>query len=116
MAIMDHKENTLHTVMRESTGGDTRVVSLADAIARIGGPVDFIKLDCEGAEWQLFDDHVSWSRIGAVGMEYHLWAKAGSTVDDLRANFARLGFDIVDVEPSGPEWGMLFAVNRSPRN
>ena len=34
--------------------GDVPMVSLDRAIERLGGRVDLAKLDCEGAEWLLF--------------------------------------------------------------
>lgn len=52
--------------------GDIRLVSLRTAVARLGGSVDLLKLDCEGAEWEIFDDLEPFQAVGMVRMEYHL--------------------------------------------
>jgi FkbM family methyltransferase len=46
-------EGSLHSVTQ--SGGSLRQVAFADAIAKLG-TVDLLKLDCEGAEWDIFTD------------------------------------------------------------
>jgi len=76
--------------------------------------VNLLKLDCEGAEWSLFEDVESWKRIGFLTMEYHLWAKPGSTLGNLRQKLSDLGFETLTVKPSEEgSFGMLRARNRS---
>jgi hypothetical protein len=41
-------------------------------VERLGGSVDLLKLDCEGAEWEIFDDLEPFKAVGMVRMEYHL--------------------------------------------
>ena len=48
-------------------------VSLADAVSRLGGNVDLLKLDCEGAEWSLLEVREIWRHVRFVTMEYHLF-------------------------------------------
>jgi FkbM family methyltransferase len=52
--------------------GDIRLVSLRSAIERLGGSVDLLKMDCEGAEWEIFEDMESFRTVGMLRMEYHL--------------------------------------------
>jgi FkbM family methyltransferase len=52
------------------------VRSLASAVEALGG-ADLLKLDCEGAEWDLFETVDVWRRIAAITMEYHLWGEGG---------------------------------------
>jgi FkbM family methyltransferase len=52
--------------------GDINLVSLRTAVERLGGSVDLLKLDCEGAEWEIFDDLEPFKAVGMVRMEYHL--------------------------------------------
>lgn len=73
--------------------GEIEQIDLATAVARIGGSVDLIKMDCEGAEWELLRDKQNWERIRYLTMEYHLG-------DDERHNkiivaLRGLGFHII---------------------
>ena len=52
--------------------GDISLVSLRTAVERLGGAVDLLKLDCEGAEWEMFDDLEPFKAVRMVRMEYHL--------------------------------------------
>lgn len=55
-----------------STGdGPIRIVSLRDAIEQLGGSVDFVKLDCEGAEWSLLSLRDTLRRAKYIALEYH---------------------------------------------
>lgn len=51
--------------------GDVPVVSLKNVIERIGGWVDLLKIDCEGAEWDILEDPQALHSVGAIRMEYH---------------------------------------------
>jgi FkbM family methyltransferase len=110
---LDFRENSLHSVSREVSQGDIPQTGFREALDRLGEQVDLVKLDCEGAEWLLFEDSVSWRRVRFLTMEYHLWAKPGATLDELKDRLGRLGFDCHNIEPSldGP-WGFLQASNR----
>jgi hypothetical protein len=52
--------------------GDISLVSLRTAVEWLGGSVDLLKLDCEGAEWEMFDDLEPFKAVGMIRMEYHL--------------------------------------------
>jgi FkbM family methyltransferase len=80
---------------RTCTGedGEIRVVSLDKAIQRLGGWVDLLKLDCEGAEWDLFQIRDCWQRIGNVRMEYHLFH--GETFQQVADALRSLGFAVI---------------------
>ena len=84
-------------------------VALATVVERLGGWIDLAKIDCEGAEWDLFKDEMSWQRIGDVRMEYHLWGRHLFT--ELQQTLDNLGFDIYYHNPAG-EWGTVWARNR----
>ena len=66
------------------------MVSLATAIERLGH-VDFAKIDCEGSEWDLFEEEDPSREMGEVAVEYHCRAELDgrAAVDRLR----ELGFD-----------------------
>ena len=77
--------------------GSVPQVSLATAVERMGGAVDLLKLDCEGAEWEMFGNAEPWQHIRNVRMEYHLFH--GETVQDVEGNLKRLGFEVIHWQP-----------------
>lgn len=99
-------DQTVHRATK--TGGSIRQIAFAEAIARLGGTVDFLKLDCEGAEWDIFRDQTSWSRVRSVAMEYHPFAKPGSDGREVEAILRKLAFSSVRVIDHGT-YGFAFA-------
>jgi FkbM family methyltransferase len=87
--------------------GKMTQVAFCDVVARLGGQVDLVKLDCEGAEWDILSDDVSWANVRFLTMEFHLWA--GYTLVDLRQRILDLGFHIEHCELTGPDFGLLSA-------
>lgn len=100
----------LYTTVKENASGDTPGTSLAEVIERAGGHIDILKLDCEGGEWSLLDDSNLWNKITSVTMEYHLWAKAGSSVELLTEKLRNYGFEIISLHPLSDEFGILTAI------
>lgn len=92
---------------RTVPGGDVPSVTLATVVERMGGSIDLLKLDCEGAEWELFADAGPWTAIGAVAMEYHL--KPGTSPETLRQVFTDFGFAVTGLRPIDDASGMLTA-------
>ena len=80
--------------------------SLELAVGRLGGNVDLAKIDCEGAEWEMFTSPMPWKSIRYVRMEYHLWGK--HDFSEVRNNLENLGFKITHHAPS-EAWGVLWA-------
>lgn len=74
----------------ESAGGGIPQVDLSTAIERLGGSVDLLKLDCEGAEWDLFQLGDAWRHVRNLRMEYHLFH--GETVAQVEQALESLGF------------------------
>jgi FkbM family methyltransferase len=83
----------------EDSGGAVTQVSLDRAIERMGGSVDLLKLDCEGAEWEMFRSAVPWRHVRNVRMEYHL--SGGQKVEDVKDALSHLGFEVIHVEADG---------------
>lgn len=67
--IVDSASSVLSRI--DASPGGVPVVSLATAVDRLGD-VDFAKIDCEGSEWEMFDDPDPWQRISELALEYHL--------------------------------------------
>ena len=61
--------NTGHVdVFGEADG--TECIGINEAIESIGGPIDILKMDCEGAEWGIFDK-ADFSKVRALVAELH---------------------------------------------
>ena len=83
-------------------------VSFDKAIERLGS-VDLLKMDCEGAEWEIFRARQAWRKVRELRMEYHL--KDNHTVADVKHAMAELDFSITRLT-EGPNFGTLWATNR----
>jgi FkbM family methyltransferase len=88
--------------------GEVPKVSLRTVLERAGGTIDILKIDCEGAEWEMFDDQEPWRNIEWVTMEYHLWAKPGATHEHVPSIMQQLGYHVLCQKPD-QEWGLLLA-------
>ena len=71
--------------------GPIAQVGLDTVVKRAGDAIDLLKLDCEGAEWELFKTAAPWEHIRNVRMEYHLFH--GETVEQLDQTLRNLGFE-----------------------
>jgi FkbM family methyltransferase len=91
--------------------GNTKQTSLRNAIKKIGGWVDFLKIDCEGAEWDMFDDYSIWKSVGYLSMEYHLLDIHSRM--EIENKVKDLGFTILKHKPSHG-FGLIFA-SRFPK-
>lgn len=99
----------LSTAVASETGS-IKKTAIATAIQRIGGPIDLLKLDCEGGEWEVFEHREIWKNINRLTMEYHLWANPSMDVPGMVKIIRDLGFRITHLSEA-PElkWGMLHA-------
>lgn len=79
-----------------SSEGAVQLIDFATVIERIGGRIDLLKVDCEGAEWDFMRDPQAFANVGCVRMEYHL--VDGKTIDDVRQLAADLGFRLTRLE------------------
>lgn len=103
---------SMYSVAHETAGGTVQQIAFREAIERLGGKVDLVKLDCEGAEWPIFKDVESWRNVRHLTMEYHLWADPGYVLEDLFQAIDRIGFRTWHHEPDADgQWGLLQASN-----
>jgi FkbM family methyltransferase len=72
-----------------------RTVSFSKAMERIEGEVSLIKIDCEGAEYDIVCHTPldAWERIKRVVVEYH--PAPAEKLDALRGRFGDLGFTMI---------------------
>lgn len=79
-SLLDHQQSRLcRTSLCE--GGEIPMIGLSEVLARCGGGIDLLKLDCEGAEWDILKDSASVACVGSIRMEYHLLG--GRKLEDL---------------------------------
>jgi len=74
----------------EAGNGSIAKIPLEEAVARLGGHVDFMKMDCESGEWEMFEESKCWSSIQAISMEYHLFH--GETHQEVADIVRNLGY------------------------
>jgi FkbM family methyltransferase len=87
------------------------VIAFQQAIERLGGTIDLLKLDCEGAEWEIFDDPRPFQQVHNIRMEYHL--TGNRTLADLKAAVASIGFTFEHLEEN-IGFGIAWLSRRSP--
>jgi FkbM family methyltransferase len=85
-------------------------VSLEKIIQRLGGKVDLLKIDCEGAEWQILSEGHSLRDVKRLRMEYHLLGSR--SFDELAGVLARHKFEIVHHRSQG-EVGVIWCDRRA---
>lgn len=78
------------------TGTPTKVETIAfdEAVAAAPAPIDVVKIDCEGGEYDLVfgSSPESWASVQRVVIEYH--PVPGKSWDNLRAWFAEAGLHL----------------------
>jgi FkbM family methyltransferase len=92
-----------------ATSGDSVeavVISLPELLERFDGPLDLVKLDCEGAEWAVLEalDHDAWAKIPRLIMECHV--SVGRTLEGMIELLALHGLTpiVLSRGPSGVPW------------
>lgn len=108
------KEAGWHSLLPEGAIEKTIVntVSLDDVISNLNSPlVDFLKIDCEGAEFSILQgrERLLAECVSEVALEYH--EGQGHTYRDLQDLFCRSGFKCVINTESHCPTGMLYARN-----
>jgi len=106
--LIDEREsNAAQVYFCGSAAGSIRQVSLDTAIERMGGTVDLLKLDCEGAEWQIFRQSRHWDKIHNLRMEYHLFR--GESRNELFDTLSKLGFRVLHEKSTQRLCGIVWA-------
>jgi len=83
-------------------------ITVAEAFASAGGAVDVVKIDTEGAEYDLVlgSSPETWSSVRRVVLEYH--DVPGHTWGELESFFARAGLHQVAHVPENPRQGTVW--------
>lgn len=112
-ATLSIGEDTVFTKTVGSPEGTIYVTSFADAVARLGGKVELLKMDCEGAEWDILLDSNTLSLVKYLTLEYHLFNK--HTIAELIGILSENGFQIMFMHEDGPDNGRIWATRKSER-
>jgi FkbM family methyltransferase len=105
-------QDSVFTQCRVDDQGDVKMTSIAEAIERVSGAgmLDLLKMDCEGGEWEIFNDTASMKKVRCLSMEYHLFEDKPLTL--LRNKILELGFVIKTEQSDGETNGRILAVAR----
>jgi FkbM family methyltransferase len=108
MVSLQLGHGSLHSVTEQRSDSTISQIAFADAVNKMG-VVDVLKLDCEGAEWDIFSDPSPWTKVRNLCMEYHLWAKPNSTTQSVERALRNLGFEQIVTCPSDNDpWGFAY--------
>ena len=90
-----------------------RTVSFDDVVAGAETPIEFVKMDCEGGEYELVysSNRGNWQTVQRLVLEYH--AVGGQSWDELRAWLADVGLHVVRDDPGTPGLGVAW-MSRHP--
>ncbi len=102
----DFNTDSVQTRSKNDNAGKIPQSSFREALARLGGDVDLVKMDCEGAEWDIFEDRDSWKRVQHLSMEYHLWPD--HTHNEVLEVVRHLGFQVREYKPID-NFGLIIA-------
>jgi FkbM family methyltransferase len=85
-----------------------RTLSFSDAIQQMSGDVSLLKIDCEGAEYDIVGNSPSdaWQRVKRVVVEYH--PAPAAKVEALRRRLTDLGFTMIKERQRGDGEGTLW--------
>ncbi len=107
--------NGLVSAGHGSTATSTKVPTIAfdEAIATIARPIDVVKMDCEGGEYDLVygSSPAGWDSVQRVVLEYH--RVPGQSWDQLRDWFAERGLTVQAHVVSGDRLGSAW-LSREP--
>ncbi len=107
--------NGLVSAGHGSTATSTRVQTVAfdEAVAGVGRPIDVVKMDCEGGEYDLVygSSPQSWDSVQRVVLEYH--AVPGQSWPELRSWFAERGLTVQAHAPANDRLGSAW-LSREP--
>ena len=104
--------DSVYTAVSPHEEGKVKMTAIGDAILRVAGngPLDLLKMDCEGSEWEILSAHEALRNVRFITMEYHLFPE--KTLSQLQQIFQDLGFKIETQQQDGNENGRIFASRR----
>lgn len=102
--------NSLDGIATNDPAGTVEKVSFDTSVERLGGRVDLLKLDCEGAEWEILEHSPAIDHVAMLVTEFHLWARKDAQLSDFIRLVEQRGFEVLQAVPDrGNSWGHLHA-------
>jgi hypothetical protein len=102
----------MDTEIKLDTNGSTKQIAFADAVAKLG-VVDLLKLDCEGAEWNIFSDSVPWAKVHRLCRSIISGLSRTRPFDRWKPCLRDLGFNGIVTRPSmNGRWALPAGKNK----
>ncbi len=89
---LDIRSDSVQTTSAVDENSPIPAVAFRKALDRLGGSADFAKVDCEGAEWCIWQDRDAWQKVKFLSTEYHL--QDGHTHEEAHSMITSLGFRV----------------------
>jgi FkbM family methyltransferase len=101
-------QNSLVSVRGNRVTTTVPTTTFDAAVAAAAGPVNIVKIDCEGGEYDLVEasSPESWASVERLVIEYH--QVTGRSWGELRTWFEGVGLSVQREEPLGPELGVAW--------
>ena len=107
-----NNSSTLSSIIPNETG-TTAQISFDLAYRRFGvDTLDLVKMDCEGSEWEIFNNVENWRKVKFLTMEYHL-GKNNFDHDRIVKVLDKIGFKLISKleQSSKANYGVVIAYN-----
>jgi hypothetical protein len=101
----------MSSTILSNNGANRLPVPIKDFFNIVGAaPIDLLKMDIEGGEYQILTDpRFASLSIGVIALEWHNTPAYPDGAGSCRGLLTSLGYDVVDGAYSGDENGMLWA-------
>jgi FkbM family methyltransferase len=108
VSLENNTSESIMGVAKIDNSGKIKMISFKEVLNRVGGKIDLLKLDCEGAEWQILEDYESMRNVYYITLEYHLWAISDGTLKKMYKLLEKNNFRIIKVQENDT-YGMILA-------
>lgn len=107
---IEDEEDSVLTQVNKDQNGQVPMIPIREAIHRIAPgdtPLSLLKMDCEGAEWEILQDIEAMAQVKMITMEYHLYD--GKTLADMVQLLDQAGFRILIEQEDSTDSGLILA-------
>jgi FkbM family methyltransferase len=101
------ESSTVYAMTIADKEGTVPMIPFSECVNRLGGAVNFVKMDAEGAEWDMFRKSEGWENVGFLALEFH--EIAGHTREECARILTNLGFELLRPSLSGPQYHLIWS-------